>query len=118
MNLGRPVVLLTGASGFVGRHIAPILQDNGWIVRRAVRRPSENADDILIPTIDAATDWRQALADCETLVHLAARAPPPNDNPSVDLFRPVNTNGTLQLPRCSPQGGVSQVVYRISIFVY
>ena len=117
MKLGRPVVLLTGASGFVGRHIAPILQDNGWIVRRAVRRPSENADDILIPTIDAATDWRQALTDVEAVVHLAARAHHPNDNPAVDLYRPVNTDGTLQLARCAAQAGVSQFVYVSSILV-
>ena len=117
MKLGRPVVLLTGASGFVGRHIAPILRDNGWIVRRAVRRPTENTDDMLIPSIDAATDWREALADCEAVVHLAARAHRPNDNPAVDLYRPVNTDGTLQLARCAAQAGVSQFVYVSSILV-
>jgi nucleoside-diphosphate-sugar epimerase len=117
MKLGRPVVLLTGASGFVGRHIAPILRDNGWIVRRAVRRPTENSDDILIPSIDAATDWREALTDCEAVVHLAARAHRPNDNPAVDLYRPVNTDGTLQLARCASQAGISQFVYVSSILV-
>jgi UDP-glucose 4-epimerase len=117
MKHGRPVVLLTGASGFVGRHIVPILQDNGWVVRRALRRPSENADDILIPSIDAATDWRQALADVEAVVHLAARAHRPNDNPAVDLYRPVNTDGTLQLARCAAQAGISQFVYVSSILV-
>jgi UDP-glucose 4-epimerase len=117
MKLGRPIVLLTGASGFVGGHIAPILQDNGWIVRRAVRRPSENADDILIPSIDAATDWREALTDCEAVVHLAARAHRPNDNPAVDLYHSVNTDGTLQLARCAGQAGISQFVYVSSILV-
>jgi UDP-glucose 4-epimerase len=117
MKLGRPVVLLTGASGFVGGHIAPIIQDNGWIVRRAVRRPSENADDILIPSIDAATDWREALTDCEAVVHLAARAHRPNDNPAVDLYRSVNTDGTLQLARCAGQAGIGQFVYVSSILV-
>jgi UDP-glucose 4-epimerase len=117
MKHGRPVVLLTGASGFVGRHIVPILQDNGWVVRRALRRPSENADDILIPSIDAATDWRQALADVEAVVHLAARAHRPNDNPAVDLYRPVNTDGTLQLARCAAQAGIRQFVYVSSILV-
>ena len=117
MKSGRPVVLLTGASGFVGRHIAPILQDNGWIVRRAVRTAPESADDILIPSIDTATDWREALADCEAVVHLAARAHRPNDNPTVDLYRPVNTDGTLQLARCAGQAGISQFVYVSSILV-
>jgi nucleoside-diphosphate-sugar epimerase len=117
MKSGRPVVLLTGASGFVGRHIAPILQDNGWIVRRAVRSAPDNADDILIPSIDTATDWREALADCEAVVHLAARAHRPNDNPAVDLYRAVNTDGTLQLARCAGQAGISQFVYVSSILV-
>jgi UDP-glucose 4-epimerase len=117
MKHGRPVVLLTGASGFVGRHVAPILQDNGWVVRRALRKPSQNADDILIPSIDAATDWRQALTDVEAVVHLAARAHRPNDDPAVDLYRPVNTDGTLQLARCAAQAGISQFVYVSSILV-
>lgn len=117
MKHGRPVVLLTGASGFVGRHVAPILQDNGWVVRRALRKPSQNADDILIPSIDAATDWREALTDVEAVVHLAARAHRPNDDPAVDLYRPVNTDGTLQLARCAAQAGISQFVYVSSILV-
>src|SRR5260370_39794915 len=102
MKLGRPVVLLTGASGFVGRHIAPILQDNGWIVRRAVRRPSENADDILIPTIDAATDWRVALAACASPGRLSAHPPRPDGDTSGDPFPPAAHPGPLQLLRCGP----------------
>jgi UDP-glucose 4-epimerase len=117
MKSGRPVVLLTGASGFVGRHIAPILEENGWIVRRAVRSAPESADDILIPSIDSTTDWREALTDCEAVVHLAARAHQPNDNPAVDLYRPVNTEGTLQLARCAGQARISQFVYVSSILV-
>ena len=34
----RRVVLVTGANGFIGRHLAPVLARGGWAVRRAVRR--------------------------------------------------------------------------------
>ena len=39
MSERKPVVLVTGASGFVGRHVAPELAGEGWSVRPAVRSP-------------------------------------------------------------------------------
>src|SRR5260370_36510550 len=111
MKLGRPVVLLTGASGFVGRHIAPILQDNGWIVRRAVRRPSENADDILIPTIDAATDWREDLSEFKAEGHLSAPGLHPNEKPDCDLFCHANPNRNFHRVGCAASVVVSQVIF-------
>ena len=113
----RPVVLVTGANGFVGRHLVPVLQDRGWLVRRALRAPSDNRNDVRIASIDAATDWRKALTGVEAVVHLAARAHQTNDNTSSYLYRSVNTEGTLQLARCAAEAGVRQFVYISSILV-
>jgi len=37
MSQTKPVALVTGASGFVGRHVVRALTREGWSVRRAVR---------------------------------------------------------------------------------
>src|SRR4051794_8249782 len=51
MKDGRPVVLVTGATGFVGRHVVPALERDGWIVRQAWRTPSKGANGVLISSI-------------------------------------------------------------------
>src|SRR4029077_2208313 len=99
MKDGRPVVLVTGASGFVGQHLTPALASNGWIVRRAVRRPSGRDDEVVIESIGPATDWQGALAGANAVVHLAARVHHQHEEHAVELYRNVNTEGTLHLAR-------------------
>ena len=61
MSENKPVVLVTGASGFVGRHVVPALVRAGWSVRRAVRSPEGVDDEVVIETIGPETDWQAAL---------------------------------------------------------
>ena len=72
MKDGRPIVLVTGAGGFVGRHLVPVLAREGWVVRRVVRHPSSDSDAVVIKSIGPDTDWSAALEGVEAVVHLAA----------------------------------------------
>ena len=69
-------ILVTGASGFVGRAVCAEAIIRGLNVRAAtrVRRgfPSY-AEDIVVGDISSNTDWGDALKDCHVVVHLAAR---------------------------------------------
>jgi UDP-glucose 4-epimerase len=114
----RPVVLVTGASGFVGRHVAPALAREGWAVRRALRAPSGTDDEVLIDSIGPATDWRAALAGVDVVVHLAARVHRQNEAQEVNLYRSVNIEGTLHLARCAADAGVRQFVFVSSVLVH
>jgi UDP-glucose 4-epimerase len=82
----RPVVLVTGASGFIGRHLAPILEGAGWTVRRALRKPVMTPGDVCIESIGAGTDWKDALVGVDAVVHLAARVRPQRDEQAVELI--------------------------------
>jgi UDP-glucose 4-epimerase len=113
----RPVVLVTGASGFVGRHLVPALAAAGWRVRRAVRTPSGGDDEVLIGSIGFDTDWQAALDGVEAVVHLAARAHHPGEEHATELYRTVNTEGTLRLARSADAAGVRQFIHLSTILV-
>jgi UDP-glucose 4-epimerase len=113
----KPVVLVTGAGGFVGRHLVPVLAREGWQVRRAVRTLSGGEDEVLIGSIGPVTDWQAALAGVEAVVHLAARVHHPGEEHEGALYRAVNTEGTLQLARSATAAGVRQFVHLSTILV-
>lgn len=117
MKDSRPVVLLTGASGFIGSHLAPILESNGWLVRQAVRTPAASNNEVRIGSIGPVTDWQDALVGADAVVHLAARVHHPNEEYAVDLYRNVNIDGTLHLARCAMNAGVRQFVFISTILV-
>jgi nucleoside-diphosphate-sugar epimerase len=110
--------LVTGANGFVGRTLCTCLESNGHWVVRAVRRLS-HLSDVLVGDIGPDTDWRAALAACDTVVHLAARVHVLREEASDQLaeFRAVNTEGTMNLARQAVQAGVRRFVLLSSIKV-
>jgi UDP-glucose 4-epimerase len=117
MNDGQPIVLLTGASGFVGSHLTPVLESNGWIVRKTVRTPTGSDNEVLVDSIGSATSWKDALVGAHAVVHLAARVHHPNEEHSAELYRDVNTDGALHLARCAAQAGVRRFIFVSTILV-
>ena len=72
-----------------------------------------------IPRIDGKTDWSQALAGVDNVVHLAARVHVMRDDSDDPLrdFREVNTEGTANLAEQAASAGVRRFVYMSSIKV-
>jgi nucleoside-diphosphate-sugar epimerase len=73
-----PTCFLTGATGFVGGHVARALLAQGWTVRALVRgdparlRDLGNAGVTPVPgDLSPASDFSGALADCDAIVHVA-----------------------------------------------
>jgi UDP-glucose 4-epimerase len=118
MKSGRPIVLVTGANGFVGQHLSPVLARGGWLVRRAVRRLSSGPDDVVIESIGSDTDWSTTLKGVEAVVHLAARVHHPREEYATALYRSVNTEGTLHLARCAARAGARQFIFVSTILVH
>src|SRR3954468_14191874 len=63
-------IAITGASGMIGRALAPALQDDGHTVVRMVRRPARGADEVSWDP-GSRTLEPAALAGVDAVVHLA-----------------------------------------------
>ncbi|KFB08817.1 NAD-dependent epimerase/dehydratase [Nitratireductor basaltis] len=69
-------IVVTGATGFVGRHLCRALGTRGYQVRRALRSAgvAADADDVVVGEIGPRTDWSRALVGADAVVHLAGPA--------------------------------------------
>lgn len=110
-------VLVTGATGFVGRAAVKRLKADGWTVRSAGHSNATPADFRIALTPDA--DWTAALANCDAVVHLGARAHilTPEDARSAAQFMSVNAEATLNLARTAARLNVRHFVFMSSIAV-
>jgi len=112
-------VLVTGASGFVGRTLCGMLAGTGLTVRAAVRHagaPGAAQEQVVVSDISRA-DWTEALHDVQAVVHAAARAHAPARTVEEELYLQVNAEATAQLARAAAQAGVGRFVYLSSIKV-
>jgi UDP-glucose 4-epimerase len=71
-------VLVTGADGFLGRHLVPYLAARGHRVtaasRKAATAEEPNIAFVQIPDLSKPFDWQPFLQDCDAVVHLAGIA--------------------------------------------
>lgn len=112
-------VMVTGATGFVGVALSAKLTASAYRIVPAVRNKSGLPDEVVVGNLNISTDWRSALADCDTVVHLAARVHVMEDtaeNP-LALYREVNTDATLNLARQAANAGVKRFVFISTIKV-
>jgi nucleoside-diphosphate-sugar epimerase len=110
-------LLVTGASGFVGRSVVNVSKNMGYKTVRAVRQ--EQPDSLVIGGLGPDTDWHEALQSCDAIVHLAARVHVMNDRSSDPLaeFRRVNVEASAHLARQAAAAGVKRFVYLSSVKV-
>ncbi|MBR0741386.1 NAD-dependent epimerase/dehydratase family protein [Bradyrhizobium liaoningense] len=111
-------VLVTGANGFIGRHVTPTLEREGWSVRRAVLRSEGLDNEVVIESIGPNTDWSAALEGIDCVVHLAARVHHKHEEHAVQLYHDVNTAGTLHLARRAAITGVRHFIFVSTVLVH
>lgn len=116
-------ILITGATGFVGRALTIELHGRGYNVVGGVRRLSLNLPATVrqqvVENLSPDTDWFAALQDIDMIIHTAARVHIMQDDEDEPLaaFRQVNTAGTEHLAREAAKAGVRRFVYLSSIKV-
>ena len=115
-------ILVTGATGFIGNYLLPILSQQKFQITVAVRKNlsqflSGPIRIVKVAHIDEKTNWQEALQGIDIVIHLAARAHIINEtipNPEAEFIK-VNTQGTANLVQQSIQAGVKQFIFISSI---
>ncbi|PYT21742.1 MAG: NAD-dependent dehydratase [Acidobacteria bacterium] len=109
-------VLVTGASGFIGWHVARLLIERGYKVRALVRPASKLRELEVEPVLGDLRDpasLDRAVAGCSLVFHVAADyrlwAPDPEE-----LYR-SNRDGTRNLLEAARNHGVERFVYTSTV---
>jgi dihydroflavonol-4-reductase len=126
-------VLLTGSSGYIGKHITLQLLTSGYEVRASVRNGAKQAEVIQamgahLPAdfdlssklsfveldLDRDAGWDSALAGVDVLIHSASPFPIASPKDENELIRPA-VEGTRRALRAAHSAGVSRVILTSSV---
>ena len=114
-------ILLTGASGLVGRTLLKTAQQRGIKIRptyRSMDSSMGHPNAVLVAGLDGG-DWSHALQGVSVVIHAAARAHNMRENAQDPFaeYRRVNVEGTLNLALQAAAAGVRRFVFISSIKV-
>jgi nucleoside-diphosphate-sugar epimerase len=112
-------VLVTGANGFLGRHVCAALVARRIAVRGLVRQAGAclPAGSVAVPArgLDDLAAIRAALRGVDGVIHLAARVHQPATPDATAAFRAVNVEGTRILLREAISAGARDFVFVSSV---
>lgn len=116
-----PLVVVTGAGGFIGGHLVRALIEAGFHVRAVTRSapvtsPAPGVDAVPHPGTGPDADWAPLLAGADAVVHLAGLAHLALDNRQMrQRLRRINVLSTQRLGQAASQAGVSTFIFMSSI---
>lgn len=110
-------ILVTGASGVIGRPLTAALAAAGYTVRAAVRDPAARAfpgrvEAVRLGDLAAPVDWAPLLAGMDAVVHLAGIAH--TDLTGADYER-INHRATAELAQAAAAATTRRLIFASSI---
>jgi NAD dependent epimerase/dehydratase len=125
-------ILVTGAEGFIGSHLAEKLRVEGHRIRPMVlynflgswgwleaAKSNQPANlEIFMGDVRDPYGVRQAMARCEGVLHLAALIGIPYSYHSPETYVDTNIKGTLNILQAARDLGVKKVIYTSTSEVY
>lgn len=114
-------ILITGATGFVGKALVPFLTQAGHYVRCGVREivGELGSEQVLISSFEDQQDWTKALNGINIVIHLAARVHIMRESSedSLNMYYKVNTEATKNLAEQAAKNHVKRFIFLSSIKV-
>ncbi len=113
--------LVTGAGGFIGRHLVARLRHDGHAVRALVREAGHAGDwpagvDVVAGDVGDPQAMKAVAAGCETVFHLAGKAHALTEvRGDEEAYRAVNTDGTRHVLEGAASGGARRFVLFSSV---
>jgi len=118
ISSGEMRLFITGATGFVGSHVALMAAAQGAELRLLARKTSNTKNlpagvDVVIGDLCEPAAFASALQGCDALIHVAAdyRLWVPNPD---EMYK-ANVAGTRELLRLAREAGIPRVVYTSSV---
>lgn len=118
----QPTVLITGATGFIGRHLVRRLASEPVQLRALVRSTSDTTglQEAGVELVEGdVTDWDRlcvALQGCQRVIHLANVYSMWEADPSV--YRQVNVEGTRRVAQAAAEAGVELFLHVSSVVTF
>src|SRR5712691_6127069 len=113
----KPLVALTGATGFIGQCLLRELPKRGYRLRVLLRRPSVvpiDSASAVVGDLARPQNMAAALADVDAVIHSAGLAHTMSGLPEDD-YRMLNTEATIGLARAARRAGAKRFVFLSSI---
>lgn len=113
----RPLIALTGATGFIGQCLLRELPRRGYRLRVLLRRPSAvpmDAASAVVGDLARPQNMAAALADVDAVIHSAGLAHAMSGLPEDD-YRMLNTEATIGLARAAQRAGARRFIFLSSI---
>ena len=115
----KRTVLVTGASGFIGRSLVGALAGEGYAVKAAARDPeavppAAGVTRVALPDLARPVDWSDLLAGVSHVVHLAGLAHSPGVLAD-DVYRRINALAAGELAEAASRAKVERLVFVSSV---
>ncbi|HEX2379618.1 MAG TPA: NAD-dependent epimerase/dehydratase family protein [Methyloceanibacter sp.] len=113
----KPLVALTGATGFIGQYLLRELPKRGYRLRVLLRRPTmlpEGCASAVIGDLAKPYNMAEALSGVDAVIHSAGIASTMSGLPEDD-YRLFNTEATVKFARASERARVKRFVFLSSI---
>lgn len=113
----KPLVALTGATGFVGRHLMADLSRRGYRLRVLLRRPVPEfttGEQVLIGDLASPMNLNEAMRGVDYVIHSAGIAHAMSGRPEDD-YRTINRDATRALAVAARHAGVKRFIFLSSV---